>query len=144
MHPDDVAVPVLTRHDVREHFVDLAIRRPVGGIDRHAIELVMEQRPEDPIGKPVVEAFDLVARQIHGDHATLGKLHVEIRGLLRCEMRDIAGPPDPLPAAPLVPRSDAGRQATIRWRQPHAAFFQTRGYGQSIRDDQQPAVHVST
>ena len=64
-------------HDVGECVVGLAIRVPADGLDRHAVDQVVKQRPEHAVGEPVVVAFDVFTREFDWDDAALTQLLVE-------------------------------------------------------------------
>jgi hypothetical protein len=65
VYPDHVAVPVLADHRGGEALVDRAVRVPVGERERNAIDLIVEQRPEDAVADAVVIRLGLAARDLH-------------------------------------------------------------------------------
>ncbi len=110
VHPDEVPLAVLRSHRRRELLVHRPVDLPVLGVDRDAIELVVEERPEDAVRKRVVIAFELVLIELHGDGAGLGEPGIQRSALLVAHLRRIARPTDPQALGALVVGAKARRQ----------------------------------
>ena len=112
VHPDEVTRLVVLGHDVGESLVHLHVRVPVADVERHLIEEVVEQRPEDPVGEPLVVAGDLIRGQRHRHQPHGGELLLQL-GLLRGgQLLRRPGPSDPQPARLLVRPEQPGGQST--------------------------------
>ena len=111
VHPDEVTRLVLLRHDVGESLVHLDVRFPVADVERHLIEQIVEEGPEDPVGEPLVVAGHLVGGQRNRHQPHGSELLIQLGLLGRCQLLGCARPSDPETTRLLVRPEEPGRQA---------------------------------
>jgi hypothetical protein len=78
MHPDEVARLIVLRHDIGETLVHLGVRLPVPDMERHLIQQIVEEGPENAVGEPLVVAADLLGGEGHRHQPHFGELAVEL------------------------------------------------------------------
>src|SRR5438093_1177203 len=79
---------------------------------RMSVREVVEQRPQDAVGEPLVEPGDLVVAERHADEPHGGQLLVQQGLPLGIEVPRRARPSDPETVGLLVRVHEAGREAT--------------------------------
>jgi hypothetical protein len=89
VHPDQVIGLVVLGDDVGESLVHLNVGVPVAYVERHLIQEIMEEGPEDPIGEPLVVAGYLIGGEGNSHQPHGSKLFIQLgtlggRELLGC------------------------------------------------------------
>ena len=81
MHPDQVTRLVLTGHHLRKDLVDLHIAVPVAHVKGNLVQQVVEQRPQNAVGKSLVVTGYLI-----GGEPTDSRFISGSKGCLRIEV----------------------------------------------------------
>ena len=79
--PDEVARLVMLGDHIGESFVDLYVGLPVAHVKRDLVDQIMEEGPENPVGKAFVVPGHLVFTEGHGHQAHVPQLLFQL-GLL--------------------------------------------------------------
>ena len=136
--PDHVARPVHARDRVGEAAIRVFVRGPVVGVERNAIEQVVEQRPDHAVRKALVEAMDFFRGEMHR-HDVLAielRLHVDLLG--GRQRGGVAGPANPHAGPAFVRAAQAGGEAARRRFERHRALIiRFHGDREAIRHDHQ-------
>ncbi len=117
VHPDQVARLVVLRHDVGEPLVHLDVGVPVADVERNLIQEVVEQRPEHPVGEPLVVPGDLIGGEGHRHQPHGGELLVELRTVGRL-ISSLGAPDHPIQSPPDCScgrRSPVASPPGLRW-----------------------------
>ena len=109
---------------------------------RQPVDEVMEERPEHPVGVPLVVSGHQVLRERHCNEALGAQLPVQLRLLLAGEVVPGARPADPEALGLLVRTGEPGGQAPRAPLDLHAIGRSTDGYGEPVGDDQEVSGHV--
>jgi hypothetical protein len=140
VHPDEVARPPLARHLLGEDAVHPRVVVPVVHAQRHLVDQVVEQRPEQRVREALVEALDVLRGQVDGTQTQAAQIAVEGRALRGPQVPRRTRPADPHAAAALVRAAQAGREAARAGLDARSLRAAHDGHGESIADDEQ-AVH---
>ncbi len=139
VHPDGVAVLIGLRDNVGEFLVDAPVRLPAGRIDGHAIDLVMEQRPQHAVGKAVVIPIDFVGREENRLDALIAQLALQAFALGGVGLRHVPRPAKPQRFGLAVPSAETSGESPARVHELNAAVVDRRRDGKTIRDDEEAA-----
>jgi len=113
VNPDEIARPVVFSNHVGEALVHADVRLPVAYMQRDLIQQVMEQGPQDAVGKSFVIPCYLVRCERHTHQPHGDKLLVQRCSLFRRELvLRRTGPADPEPAGLFVRPQQSGSQPT--------------------------------
>jgi hypothetical protein len=135
--PDRVARRVGACHRIGEHLVHFAIGVPTDGVYGHAIDEVVQQRPEHAVREAVVEAVDLLLRQEHREDGALLQAPRQFIALRRRTVRDVARPANPQPVRSRMPGTQTGGQPAFGVGDPHRRAVGVRDHGQPVGDNEQ-------
>jgi hypothetical protein len=141
VNPNGVVGPIFVRHGISKRLVDLPACVPPGRIHRNAIDQIVKQRPQDPIGEAAVVPVDLVPRKRDGHDCVVAELALEVRTLMGRELRQVARPSNPQPVRVLVMRSQAVCETSAGRRQADVIVLQARDQRQAIRHNHESALH---
>ena len=129
----------MLRHGVGELFVDLEVGVPVADLERNLIEQIMEERPEDAVGVPLVVPGHLRSGEWVPPPAASPTAFAPAPSLLlRQILFRAAGPADPDPAGLLVRPEQSGSQTSRALLDLHPGFGGADRHRQPVGDDDDP------
>jgi len=102
----------------------------------------VEKRPEDAVGESLIEACDLVRRQVHGHRPQFVEAASERRALLLIERVGVTGPADPESPGTLVRPAQPGGQPAGTALHLHLAARAGHRDGKPIGDDEQARLAI--
>ena len=137
--PDQIARPILVDDCVCEPPVDALVCLPALGRERQLVQLVMEQRPQNPVGKAVVVALDLGRGQLYRNSLKGGQAFAQDLALVGGQARGLARPADPDASATVVVAAEARGEASGAALDNQFAVLDMNRDRQAVRDQDHPA-----
>ena len=136
--PDEIPGAVFADDRFREGAVDGPVRLPALDLRREAIELVVEERPQDPVGEAVVVALDVGGVELDRDGTQGVEADPQLLALRLREAPRLTRPADPGAVAMLVPRAQSGGEPTGAAVDDELVILDADRDGEAVGDEDHP------